>query len=191
MNIVTPIILLIISAGLFFGYINPTYRGENEQSVTALRAEQKEYVEAVENTGKIISKRDLLIDKKNNITAENLERLSKLMPNNVDNVRLIVDMDAMAKRYSSAGLKNISINKNIEGDNSNGSNGAQVSNKSVTGYNYLTVGFTITTTYDKFVDFLLDLENNLRLADVTNVSFSSNDNGVYDFSVAVRTYWLK
>jgi hypothetical protein len=51
--------------------------------------------------------------------------------------------------------------------------------------------FTVTATYNDFLNLLQDLESNLRLLDITNIAFHSTDTGFYDYTVTLNTYWLK
>jgi hypothetical protein len=51
--------------------------------------------------------------------------------------------------------------------------------------------FTTVLSYKDFVSFLRDLETSLRLVDVVGLSFTSTKGDLYDFSVSIRTYWLK
>ena len=58
---------------------------------------------------------------------------------------------------------------------------------------YGTVGlsFSVNSSYDNFQNFLADLEKSLRLVDISDLSVAGNDTGIYDFSVGLKTYWLK
>ena len=55
----------------------------------------------------------------------------------------------------------------------------------------VTLGFSVTTRYQTFKDFLHSLENSLRLADVTNISIKNTSGDFYDFDVTIKTYWLR
>ncbi len=43
----------------------------------------------------------------------------------------------------------------------------------------------------QFISLLQDLEANLRVMDVTHLSLTANDSGTYDWSVELKTYWLR
>ena len=58
-------------------------------------------------------------------------------------------------------------------------------------YGTMTLKFTVNSSYGNFINFLQDLENNLRLLDITEISFNTTDSGFYDFNVSFNTYWLK
>ena len=60
-----------------------------------------------------------------------------------------------------------------------------------TDYDSLILSFSVTGSYDTFRAFVESLEQSLRLVDIQSISFSATDTGVYDYSIAVKTYWLK
>ena len=61
----------------------------------------------------------------------------------------------------------------------------------------------MTSTYNNFLNFTKDLENNLRIVDISSVSFSSNSGSTtgstlgtattdsYNYDFKIKTYWLK
>jgi Tfp pilus assembly protein PilO len=187
MNIITSIILIIISIGTFFIYIDPTYQGANlpndKLSVKDLLAKDAKYQKALADTNMIRENRQKLQDKKAQFDLVDLERLEKLLPNNIDNIKLVIDMNQIAQSHGLV-LKNIKLDTaakletgKIGQDNSK--------------YGTVGLSFTVTSSYDNFQNFLGDLEKSLRLVDITDLSVTSNDTGVYDFSVGLKTYWLK
>jgi Tfp pilus assembly protein PilO len=187
MNFITPIILIIISFAVFFGYVDPAYRVdkplENKMSIKSLLAEDAEYQSALNNTTEIRKKRDSLVEKRGAINPNDLTRLEKLLPDNIDNIRLVIDIKQIAENYTLT-LKNIKLDAAVKEDPSRL---GQDNNK------YGTVGltFSVSSSYDNFQNFLADLEKSLRLVDITELSVTGNDTGIYDFTVSLKTYWLK
>ena len=101
----------------------------------------------------------------------------------VENVGLIIDINNIAAKYGMS-IKNTRINgASSDKSNSTGPN----SNK----YGSITMSFVVSTTYENFLAFLSDLEASLRLVDVTSLSFSSAQQGRYDYNITLQTYWLK
>jgi Tfp pilus assembly protein PilO len=187
MNFITPIILIIISIGTFFIYVDPNYRGQNlsggNRSVQSLQAEDSEYQTALNNTTAIRAKRDALTAKRSNFDPNDLSRLEQLLPDNIDNIKLVIDMNQIAKNHTLA-LKNIKLDTNIK------PNPAQLG-ADQSKYGTVGLSFTVSSSYDNFQSFLSDLERSLRLVEITNLAVSGNDSGIYDFSVGLKTYWLK
>jgi Tfp pilus assembly protein PilO len=190
MNFIFPIILIIASFGVFFGYVDPNYKGQGSTDtsnysafgIVSLRAELTKYQEIANNSSKIVGRRDVLTKKKNAITNEDRSKLDKLLPNNIDNIRLIIEIsDIAAKRNLLP--KNISVGDVKKNTDSIGPDGSI--------YGTISMSFSVNSSYTNFLNFLSDIETNLRLVDITNITFNSTDTGFYDFSVTFNTYWLK
>ena len=187
MNLITPIILIIISIGTFFGYIDPVYRGTSSSggkpNIISLQAEDAEYVTALNNSNKIREKRDDLIDKRSKIEPNDLAKLEKLLPDNVDNIKLVIDMNNIAQDHALV-LKNIKLDTSVKADpNKLGQDDSK--------YGTVGLSFSVTSSYDNFQIFLNNLEKSLRLVEITDLTVTGNDTGLYDFSVSLKTYWLK
>ena len=191
MNLIVPIILIISSLAVFFGYVDPNYKGSASQGgadysqagIVFLQSELAKYDDIVNSSTKIVSQRDTLVSKKNTITQADADRLARLLPSNIDNIRLIIEISQIAQGRGLV-AKNISVGDmsqtssvNIGQDNSP--------------YGTLSLKFTVNSSYSNFLNFLKDLENNLRLLDITDISFNSTESGFYDFNVTLNTYWLK
>ena len=58
-------------------------------------------------------------------------------------------------------------------------------------YESVILSFAVSGSYITFRSFLADLEQSLRLVDIVGLSFASNESGIYDFTVRIKTYWLK
>ncbi len=177
MSTIVSIILLLASAGIFFGYIDPTY--VNSQG---LSSELGQYESALSNSKQLLTERDSLISKLNTFNQTDVNKLETLLPDSVDSVTLIIELDSIASKFG-MNIRNFSANSQSQ----TGTLGV-----SATPYGTLSLTFTTTSSFSTFVAFLKTLESNLRLVDVTGISFSSaSNNSVYDFTVTVNTYWLK
>ncbi|MDD4989013.1 MAG: type 4a pilus biogenesis protein PilO [Candidatus Pacebacteria bacterium] len=176
----TPIILLVASVGLFFGFINPEYG-----KIQAKRVELAQYDEALGKSKDLTNRRIELSNKYKSITDEDRVRLSKLLPNAVDNVRLILDIDSIAKLHGMK-IRNTRIDQGSSADQAN--NPAIVDERK---YGSIGLGFSVTSSYNDFVNFLNDLEHSLRITDIVSLSLRPQKVGVYDFAIDLKTYWLK
>ena len=187
MNIITPLILIIISIGTFFMYIDPNYRGTNlsngVRSIQDLQKEDSEYQTALDNTTALKAKRDALVATMEKMSPDDLVKLSQLLPDNIDNIKLIIDMNQIAKDHALT-LKNIKLDTGAKTDSTKL---GQDSGKS----GMVGLSFSVSATYDNFQNFLKDLQKSMRLVEITDLSVSGNDTGIYDYSVGMKTYWLK
>ncbi len=185
MNIIAPLFLILASVGMFYGYIDPNYRSENvSKNIVNLMAERNQYKFALENSNNLITERNRLVEKNNNFSSNDLERLKKLLPDHIDNVRLIIDIDNIASRYG-LGIKNIKVN-NESDTNLSGKLGPNNSP-----FGTFTMKFKIVASYDSFRSFINDLQESLRIVDISNVSFEATESGYYDYEVTIKTYWIK
>lgn len=190
MSNLTAILLFLASLGIFFGYINPAYRSLTERkelrerSITELRLERDRYADALEKTREIEQTRTGLLEKYNAIPAEDRERLEKLLPDHVDSVRLIIDVNNMAAQYGMT-LRNITLlPSNAELAGQTLAIGPQEGLFKAVG-----LKFSVTGSYGDFRAFLRDLERSLRLTDVKTVSFVAGKEE-YTYSVTLVTYTL-
>ncbi len=177
-RLATPIILVIVAFGLFFGYIDPTYK-----QIRELRAKEKTYDEALNQSRELQKVRDSLLSRYNTFSKQDLDRLKKLLPDHVDNVRLILDIDSIASKYNMR-TRNVTISKaSSEDANVIGSNQSEVDS--------VVLSFSVTATYDNFIKFIKDLESSLRIVDLVGFSFSATEGEAFNFNISIKTYWLK
>ncbi len=199
MRFVTPIILIGIAISIFFVFTNPIYTGISE-----LKNEAASYNEALDNSKALENERDKLTSKYNSINPDNLMRLSKLLPENVDNIRLILEIEQIAMPYGMV-LKDVKYSTPDAnaalgaGAVVQGSNTLKPASKD---YGIFDLEFSTSGTYNNFINFTKDLESNLRIVDISSVAFSSNSANVgvggkttsseiYKYDFKIKTYWLK
>lgn len=179
----TPFLLILIAIILFFMFTDPTYK-----QVMDLRAQQREYNDVLTKSRDLLAKRKTLQDKYNSFSTADVDRLRKLLPDGVDNVKLIIDIDEIAKRYG------LTI-RSVRLDDSKVKSGSKDSIATITAgeakYGAIPMGFSVNADYNTFIKFLQDLEGSLRLVDVVNISLKPSATGLYSFDVSLKTYWLK
>jgi Tfp pilus assembly protein PilO len=179
MKLFTPVLFVLIAIALFFLYIDPEYVKLKE-----LLEEQSQIDQALNRSKELQDERDKLLARYNTFPQTELDNLQKLLPDHLDNVRLILDLDSIASRYGMR-VRGVSI----EGDTSRTQRNELGPDTSA--YESVVMSFSVTGTYDTFRNFLSDLEKSLRLVDVVGLSFSATPTGVYDYNLKVKTYWLK
>ena len=172
------IILIAAGVGLFILYVDPVY-----EEIKTLRAEASQYNQALNQSKELQSLRDQLLSRYNTFSTSDIARLEKLLPDNVDNVRLILDIDNIASKYGMI-IQNVSVNRKADDEN-------PFLGKDDRVYGSITLDFAVSAGYENFRAFLRDIENSARLIDVVNLDFrvGSDDFSTYKFSI--KTYWLK
>jgi len=176
MKLVFPIIAIIVAIGIFFGFVDPQY-----QDIKKLQAKEKQFDGALTRSKDLRTIRDEKLKVYESFPPEDLERLQKLIPDHIDNIRLVMDLDTTASRYGMR-LTNVNVGKPDEG---------LIEGPLARPYGSITVTFSVTTSYETFLRFLADLEQSLRLVDVVGLSFSGSKADFYEFNITLRTYWLK
>ncbi len=193
MRFILPIILIMASLGLFLVYVNPTY-----VVVRDLREQESSFNEALDNSKRLQAVRDSLVTKYNGFSPTSLDRLRKLLPNNVDNIKLVLGINRVAEQYGMQ-LKNIKYDVSKTEAPTANQFVAQAPVGPVKDYGEFDLEFSIEGPYGNFVSFLSSLEKSLRIVDVNSISFSSTETfgpgGVpvdkYKYDFKIKTYWLK
>ena len=94
---IVPAILIGLSITLSFVFINPLYTGVN--GITDLKAQIVSYNDALNNSKSLEAERDKLTQKYNSIDPANLIKLQKLLPDGVDNIRLVLEIEKLIRSY--------------------------------------------------------------------------------------------
>ncbi len=192
---ILPVTLIGIAIAGFFTFTNPFY-----ENVLADRKQVASYNEALDNSKALEAERDKLTQKYNSFDSENLSKLQKLLPDNVDNIRLILEIEKIASPYGMV-LKDVKYNVTNKDASASQTAGTIQGTKNSLGNDYgiWNLEFSTQGTYNNFINFVKDLENNLRVVDISSIQFSSNTNTglnpflseAYRYSFKIKTYWLK
>ena len=181
MRFIIPSILAAAAIGLFVVYTNPHY-----QEVKVLQTQASQYDDALNKAKDLRATRDQLLAKKNTFSTTDMDRLQHALPDNVDNIRLIIDINNIAARH---GLSLKSINIGAVSDSSSARSALAVGS-SGSAVGSVTVDFTIGASYTDFLAFLHDLEYSLRIVDVESITFKPGIGSSADYALTIRTYWL-
>ena len=178
-----PIFLIIVSIAGFFMWINPHYA-----NVQALNAELKQSQDALAQAQQLDTVKNSLMAKKDSFNADDLDKLQKMLPDNVDNIRLFLDLQGVASHY------NTSITDIAAGDTGQqkASTSAQPIGPSDKQYNQMALSFSIAISYEDLILFLKDLEKSLRIVEIKSISFAADNANPdhYKVSVSINASWL-
>jgi len=177
-----------VAFGIFFMYTQPTY-----DEARALTQEIDRYNQALERAAELQQLRDELLTQFNSFNPEDLERLQKLLPDHVDNVRLVLDLDSLARQHDMA-VESVTVSTSASAASSGSSLGSIGASQQR--YDSLTLRFSTQATYPVFVEFLKQLESSLRIVDLVALSLSPQSGllfgeTTYRFDITIKTYWLK
>lgn len=171
-------IVLILSIG--YAFIYPKM-GE----ISFLMGEKEKYENYIEIIKNIENKKNELLTEFNKISVEDKKSIESLLPNSFDFVKLISQIDAVANKY------NISIDK-ISSKEKSSSVGDSIESAGPSEiYNSAIIGFSFVASYEKFNNFIKDLEKSLRILDIKSMKVNTQESGNYSYDVEFETYWLK
>jgi hypothetical protein len=199
MKSITSLALIILAVGVFFFYIDPEYK-----KVQALNEQIEKNKEILEIVNRLDTKKTELNTKFNQISQEEKKELEKLLPDTVDNIRLIIDIRNIADQFGLE-IKDISI---ASKDQNTGEAKKTISQKSnfedfggensikyvdTSRIGVLSFSFGVSAKYEVFIEFLEELERSLRLLDIRSMEVTSGggDSVFYNYRVTFDTYWLK
>ncbi len=196
MKNITAIIIIIVSVVIFL-----LVTQKNIKDMETNRAEVDHLSSVLENIRLYKDKADQLVEEYNSIETNDIDRLEKFLPDNVNNVKLILAVQNVA---DDLGISIKNVNYDTTGQQkTEGSNRATTSqdaiNNQTKDYGAFDMEFTVTGRYPEFVTFLSEVEKSLRIVDVRQIEFASKDaksgvtpnsNEIYQFDISLRTYWL-
>lgn len=175
-----PLLLVVAAIALFIGYVQPTYSGP----VAGLKTEIKNLDAALTAARDFKEKEVELTQARAAIEPGQLARLESFLPDSVDNVQLIVDLNSLAAR---SGVQLSAFN--IAG----GAQTATAESALTSGepLESLELSVSATGTYAAFRTFLKGVETSLRPLDIIELSVRDSETGVYTYDITFRLYWLR
>ena len=199
MKFIFSISSLIIVAVLFFVISDPLY-----VEVKKTRAEIDIYNKALNSSTELQKTRDSIIEVYKNIKTEDKDRLNHLLPSTIGNIELILEIEKIANLHGMP-IGDIKFDtKSLESQSATGTGSVVVAESDPSAYlpyGIFPMEFIIEGRYDTFVEFLKDLEHNLRLVDIKSISFvvpppvitpgNTTGSNIYKYTLKVETYWLK
>ena len=185
------LLLITISIGAFVVYVKPRFEAAKET-----KNQISTYNNSLDIADKLKTSREELIAQYNSIPKADLDNIKILLPDSVDNIRLVIQIDSLASRNGLSTIRNVEYQAQEKKDTPGQSPTAQSPEAARRAYSEFVVTFDTTGQYKNFLSFLSDLEENLRLVDVTKIEFSQPGGvqslaGNMSYKVTLKTYWLK
>lgn len=195
LKILFPISLVLIAGVVFFFFTNPLIVAESSTDsegklvggVMALMDEQSFYSQAMRESENLKGRLLDLQTQLNRLSPTQISRLDTFLPDELDEIQLIVDVNNIA-RGSGMAIGEISFSS---GGNQPARGQAQA--PASTGspqVNPLSMSFSVVGNYSQLKSFLNDLSRSLRIIDVDSLSFSLSEEGLTRYNLRITTYWL-
>ncbi len=198
---------IVLAAVIFFAYTKPTY-----DSTQSVQTQINQYNAALDKATQLQSLKQTLLSRYNSFDPTDLARLQTMLPDQVNNIGLILDLDTLANQFGLS-LENVGIGSSGQGSSgqstTEGTGNTTSIGSSASAFESLDVTFTIHCTYAQFIQYITSLETSLRIVDLVGLTVGSGgsagasslpsasttqagaDNNIYTFNVTLRTYWLK
>lgn len=186
-----PIIFVAIMIFGFFWYLQPTYA-----EIQDLKDDVSAYDETLSQVGELQSELNGELEKRDAITSQQLQRLNRVLPETVDTVRFLIELDQIAAQH---GMSVDDVSFSGAPARFGGSDGSDDDGSGQ--YNSLEASFSVAGPYSDVQDFMRDIEKSSRLLDITNFTLttpeSTNNNdeeeslqvGSNAYQFTLRTYW--
>lgn len=195
-------ILIILAIGVYF-----TITRSILADAGIVKASNVEYVSAIESANRLISVRDKVLQDYKKISGDDRAKIDKFIPKSIDNIRLIIDLNNVGLSHSLIlkGIKASASGSDSKKTTSSssaapaGTINLDKSNTAMMGQSTIpslvldkvTISFGVSASYQQFISLLQALEASLRILDVTHISLTAKDDGIYDWNVEMQTYWLR
>lgn len=156
------VLLVLIPAVLWFGYIDPKYTGEEglvwgpEKSIKALQGEYVQYVDALSQIDGLQTKADKIIKDYKTVSEEEKNKIQNLLPSTIDSVKLRSEVINIAAK-SGIALSDLKVDQDLKDKSS-----------------YL-VSFSITAYYQQFKELVEQFEKSTRFFIVDKVTISKQE----------------
>lgn len=154
-----PILSLIAAVGLYFVYIDPSLA-----NIEILKEQESEFDEALDKVRQLEEIKERLSTQLLSFDKEELEALDKFLPKAVDSVHLVFDVNSIAERYDTQ-IASVAVDESRAVRNSSGYTTLE------NPYQTILFKFSIGMDYKNFLAFIKDLEQSLRLMDISSIHF--------------------
>ena len=176
-NRIIPSFAIIIAVAIFFVYVNPAWNGSIAATRAAITADDQALVSAQQ----YVAQQNQLAAARDAIDPANLKALNIFLPSSVDNVGLILDLNALAA-HSGISLANIDVV-------TNSANTAKTGASNPVGS--VDLSLAATGSFAALQTFLKGVEHSARILDIHDLTVNGSDTGVYTYQIKLSLYWLR
>lgn len=177
---VLPLLALMIAIATLFLYVSPMW----SVGIADINANIALDDQALKAASDYTAQKSALADKRAAINSADIRRLEVFLPDSVDNVGLILDLNALAAR-SGLSLSNIDVSA-VDSGATNTAAGGLASNP----VGSANLSLSAIGTFTALQTFLRGIERSERLLDAQDIVVKGSDTGVYTYQMTLRLYRL-
>lgn len=169
----------------FAVFIVPHYN-----QISELRAQKADYEIVLANARKYKEERNALVKRYNAFDQSKINQLTTMLPGNPDNMKLILALQSVASQY---GLLLQNVKTEDSADTSNATSRPAPGSQTSPDLGTITINFSVSGPYSAFTNYIRSIEKSLRMLEIQKISFAASDPKTqnYQYTVSVKTYWLK
>jgi Tfp pilus assembly protein PilO len=184
---ILPTLLLAAAITSFIVLTNPLYG-----DIKSLQEEQSAFGNALANSLQLQEVRDVLIEKQNQFSPRDLQKLGQMIPASVDNIKLAIEIQTIGENQGLS-VESVQYDPKTEQEKPKGLSSSSSESNSL--FEVFELEISAKGSYSKFLGFLREIEESLRIVDVVNVEFSSDSSflneDLYTYNIIIKTYRLK
>ncbi len=190
MKALTTILFFITGVALLVWVAEPIW-----SVVGQLRSDAKAVSDALSGLSKTKELQQDITSAYNALDNTQLESLlTDHLPDNAATGQLLTAIEKMGhdNRVTVSNIDFKEISKQVQ-DNVRASTRAAGGDVSVTPLSAEELSFTLTVSgsYEQFKSFLLAMERSVRVIDISSISFTPQDKGIYQYTISAKTYYRK
>lgn len=191
-KVLLPILLIVTAIGLFFSYTSPAY-----DALQALETQKGRLDDVLQRSDELENSRNDLLDTYASITQNDSDRLNIILPERIDVVRSVIELDALARQrgvtVTAYGIPEIDTTVAPASAASTKKDGPERGS----------ADFSIECTgpYESFVGFTQAVERLLDVRDIVGLEVAAASavelrqgtlETIYPtYKLKIRGYWLK
>lgn len=180
---ILPLGAFALALAIFFGYVTPLWNGQIAEANAAIAQDST----ALDSAAQYVARQNQLAAEQAAIDPTALARLATFLPDSVDNVGLILDINALAAR-SGLALTTIDVDAGASTANTTA---ASLPSAAPNPVGNVDLTLSASGSYSSLETFLYGLEHSERLLDVRDLTVKGSTTGVYTYQMTVRIYWLR
>ncbi len=184
MRTITPIFSIIIALLIFFFFAQPKFA-----EINATQNESLQYQNAAAKAQELNAELSAKLTEKRAYPVEALEKLDALVPESIDEIKILNDLNEIAKSHNML-FGNVSVSAADEFSNSEGV--GEITAQTVNYADLITtdISFSLIGSYEQFKAFLNDIEQSLVMLEVLNISFSTGESALQQYEISARVFSL-
>lgn len=158
------------------------------------QGETAQFAEAATKAQELNAELARKLNEKRSYSADSLERLNALVPESINEVRVLTDLNEIARGHNML-FGNVSVEKTDDAVSRPGASPEETGRVITHTVSYpdittTSMSFSLIGTYEQFKSFLADAERSLVMVEVTNIDFVAGEGDLQQFDLTVTLFAL-